>query len=78
MGRFAVRVVTIAPGPFNTPMTGSSGEDSKELQIHEKQAAIERLGEADEFADVCFAAIKSTYMTGTVIRLDGGLRLPKL
>ena len=77
-GKFSVRVVTIAPGPFKTPMTDSGQENDMLMLLHAKQGAIERIGDSNEFADVCNAVINSTYMTGTVIRLDGGIRLPKL
>jgi NAD(P)-dependent dehydrogenase (short-subunit alcohol dehydrogenase family) len=82
LGKFGVRVVTVAPGPFNTPMLGTGSsmdpEAKKQLVKHEKLAALGRLGESDEFADTCFGIIGSSFMTGNVVRLDGGLRLPKL
>jgi NAD(P)-dependent dehydrogenase (short-subunit alcohol dehydrogenase family) len=37
-----------------------------------------RAGESEEFAQVCFAVLNSTYLNGVTIRIDGGQRVPKL
>jgi len=81
LGKFGIRVVTVAPGPFITPMLRSGSADpraAKLLAMHEGQAALGRLGDAEEFGDACIGIVNSTFMTGNVVRLDGGLRLPKL
>jgi hypothetical protein len=38
----------------------------------------ERLGETKEFTDTVESIVGSTYLTGCIIRLDGGVRTPKI
>lgn len=73
LGKFGVRVVTIAPGPFYTPMGDQI--DPKYIESFNKATPLGRLGDPVEFADICVNAAKNTYLTGTSIRIDGGLRL---
>jgi len=74
LGRFGIRVMTIAPGIFWTPMVdGMSPEVQSALT-----AAVpfpSRLGQPDEFADTVGFILQNRYMNGTVIRLDGAVRL---
>jgi len=74
LARFGIRVMTIAPGIFWTPMV-----DGMPQQIQESLAASvpfpARLGRADEYADLAAAIIESPYLNGTTIRLDGAVRL---
>lgn len=72
--QFGIRVNTIAPGLFMTPLLhGLSDEAQKSLA-----ASIpfpKRLGGADEFADLVLHLIKNRYINGEVIRIDGALRM---
>jgi NAD(P)-dependent dehydrogenase (short-subunit alcohol dehydrogenase family) len=72
--QFGIRVNTIAPGLFMTPLLyGLSEEAQKSLA-----ASIpfpKRLGNADEFAKLALHLIENKYINGEVIRLDGGLRM---
>jgi NAD(P)-dependent dehydrogenase (short-subunit alcohol dehydrogenase family) len=74
LSRFGIRVMTIAPGIFWTPMVDSMPE-----HIQESLAASipfpSRLGRAEEFAELAGTIIESTYLNGTTIRLDGAVRL---
>ena len=74
LSRFGIRVMTIAPGIFWTPMVDGMPE-----HIQEALAASipfpSRLGRADEFAVIAGNIIESTYLNGTTIRLDGATRL---
>ena len=74
LARFGIRVMTIAPGIFWTPMV-----DGMPDHIQESLAASipfpSRLGQADEFAALAGNIMESTYLNGTVIRLDGAARL---
>jgi NAD(P)-dependent dehydrogenase (short-subunit alcohol dehydrogenase family) len=74
LARFGIRVMTIAPGIFWTPMV-----DGMPDHIQESLAASipfpSRLGRADEFAVIVGNVIESTYLNGTTIRLDGAARL---
>ena len=74
LARFGVRVLTIAPGLFATPLL-------EELPP-EAQAALAanipyppRLGAPDEFAQLVIAMIENDYLNGEVVRLDGALRM---
>ena len=73
--RFGVRVVTIAPGVFETPMV--SGELSEQVQAA-LAAAIpfpSRLGKPAEFANLAMAIIATPFLNGETIRLDGAQRM---
>lgn len=72
--RFGIRVMTIAPGVFHTPMI-----DDMPPQVQEALSASvpfpARLGRPDEFADTVKFIVENNYMNGSVIRLDGAIRL---
>jgi NAD(P)-dependent dehydrogenase (short-subunit alcohol dehydrogenase family) len=72
--QFGIRVNTIAPGLFMTPLLhGLSEETQKSLA-----ASIpfpKRLGGAEEFADLVLHLIKNRYINGEVIRIDGAMRM---
>jgi NAD(P)-dependent dehydrogenase (short-subunit alcohol dehydrogenase family) len=74
LARFGVRVMTIAPGIFWTPMVGGMPD-----HIQESLAASipfpSRLGKPQEFAELAATIIENTYLNGTTIRLDGAVRL---
>jgi len=74
LSRFGIRVMTIAPGIFWTPMVDGMPE-----HIQESLAASipfpSRLGRAEEFASLAGTIIQSPYLNGTTIRLDGAVRL---
>ncbi len=74
LARFGVRVVTIAPGIFMTPMAGGMPPDVK-ASLEAMVPFPSRLGEPAEFADaVCFA-LSNRYLNGTTMRPDGAVRL---
>jgi len=72
--QFGIRVNTIAPGLFMTPLLhGLSEEAQKSLT-----ASIpfpKRLGGAEEFADLVLHLINNRYINGEVIRIDGAMRM---
>jgi NAD(P)-dependent dehydrogenase (short-subunit alcohol dehydrogenase family) len=74
LARFGIRVMTIAPGIFWTPMVDGMPE-----HIQESLAASipfpSRLGRAEEYAELAGTIIESPYLNGTTIRLDGAVRL---
>jgi NAD(P)-dependent dehydrogenase (short-subunit alcohol dehydrogenase family) len=76
LGKHGIRCVCIAPGPINTPMTDSFNDKIRDGM--NKQSAIGRMGEAEEFGQACMMVVNSSFMTGNIVRLDGGIRLPKL
>ena len=76
LGRFKIRVVTIAPGVFDTPILGHASK--KFLETLASQAATGELGTPDDFANMVGGVVSNEYMNGSTIRLDGGLHLPHL
>ncbi|WP_193337338.1 SDR family NAD(P)-dependent oxidoreductase [Devosia beringensis] len=72
--RFGIRVNTIAPGIFMTPLLANLPTEAQESLA----AAIPfpaRLGDPAEFADAVRFAVENNYLNGEVIRLDGAIRL---
>ncbi|MCJ8507054.1 SDR family NAD(P)-dependent oxidoreductase [Rhizobium lemnae] len=75
LSRFGIRVNTVAPGLFLTPLLA---ELPPEVQ-QGLAASIPfpaRLGDPAEFADAVIFALTNRYLNAEVIRLDGALRLP--
>lgn len=75
LARVGVRVMTIAPGLFETAMSAGLPEDSRAALA----AAIpfpQRLGDPAEYALLVEQIIRNPMLNGSVIRLDGGVRMP--
>ena len=75
LAQFGIRVLTIAPGLFQTPLLG---ELPPEVQAS-LGASIpfpKRLGTAEEYAQLVVACCENAFLNGETIRLDGALRLP--
>jgi NAD(P)-dependent dehydrogenase (short-subunit alcohol dehydrogenase family) len=74
LARFGIRVMTVAPGIFWTPMVDHMPE-----HVQESLAASipfpSRLGKPEEFASLVAHIIESPYLNGTTLRLDGAVRL---
>ena len=71
----AIRVVTVAPGTFETPMLSGLPGDVKE--VLEKQVPHpSRLGNPAEYASLVAHIVDNPMLNGEVIRLDGALRMP--
>lgn len=73
--RAGIRVMTIAPGLFNTPMMESL-PDEVTAQIVSNIPHPARLGAPEEYALMAAQIISNPYLNGTTIRLDGATRLP--
>ncbi|MFL9878276.1 SDR family NAD(P)-dependent oxidoreductase [Herbaspirillum rhizosphaerae] len=75
LAQFGVRVMTIAPGLFLTPLLYKLPEE-----VQQSLAASipfpKRLGKAEEFAQLAVHIVGNLSLNGEVIRLDGALRLP--
>jgi NAD(P)-dependent dehydrogenase (short-subunit alcohol dehydrogenase family) len=72
--RIGVRVMTVAPGVFHTPMVDGLPQavyDSRCAQVPYPS----RLGKSEEFADLVAFIVTNRYMNGTTVRLDGAIRL---
>jgi NAD(P)-dependent dehydrogenase (short-subunit alcohol dehydrogenase family) len=69
-----IRVVTIAPGPSDTPMLGPMREDIRD-SLTSQIPFPKRLGRAEDFAALVKHIVENEYLNGEVIRLDGALRM---
>jgi NAD(P)-dependent dehydrogenase (short-subunit alcohol dehydrogenase family) len=75
LARFGIRVVTIAPGTFDTPMLAGLPEEARQALA----AGIpfpNRLGRPAEFAALAVHIVENAMLNGETIRLDGALRMP--
>lgn len=74
LSKLGIRVVSIAPGIFETPMmAGMTDEVRGSL---ERQVPFpSRLGRPDEYAALAQHIIENSYLNGEVIRLDGAIRM---
>jgi len=73
LARWGIRVVTIAPGVFETAMVA---DVQGEVDLAASVQYPKRLGRPEEFADLACHIVKNSYLNGDTIRLDGGARLP--
>jgi NAD(P)-dependent dehydrogenase (short-subunit alcohol dehydrogenase family) len=67
-----IRVNAVAPGLVDTPWTEDWHEVRAQVQA---KAPLRRSGRPDDVAEVVLALVRSTYVTGQVITVDGGLTL---
>lgn len=73
--RSGIRVMAIAPGLFHTPMMEGLPEDvSKQIIANIPHPA--RLGDPAEYALLASQIVENPYLNGTIVRLDGAVRLP--
>jgi NAD(P)-dependent dehydrogenase (short-subunit alcohol dehydrogenase family) len=75
LARFGIRVNTVAPGIFQTPLLAELPEEVQQ-GIAASIPFPNRLGYPSEFADVVLMCLTNSYLNAEVIRLDGGVRLP--
>ena len=72
--RIGVRVMTVAPGVFHTPMV-----DGMKQEVYDSLCAQvpypSRLGTPEEFARTVAFILENRYLNGSVIRVDGAIRL---
>ena len=74
LARYGIRVMTIAPGIFETPMVGQIPPDIAE-SLGKMVPFPPRLGRPDEFASLVGEIIRNEMLNGEVIRLDGAIRM---
>lgn len=72
--RVGIRVMTIAPGIFETPMFDTLPVEAREA-LAANTPYPKRLGKADEFAQLVQQIYENPMLNGNVIRLDGALRM---
>jgi 3-hydroxyacyl-CoA dehydrogenase/3-hydroxy-2-methylbutyryl-CoA dehydrogenase len=71
----AIRVCTIAPGLFDTPLLAGLPEPAR-AALGEQVPHPRRLGRPDEYAALAAHIVENPMLNGEVIRLDGALRMP--
>ncbi|MET0943253.1 MAG: SDR family NAD(P)-dependent oxidoreductase [Mesorhizobium sp.] len=74
LARSGIRVVTIAPGIFETPMMAAMSSEVQEA-LGKSVPFPPRLGRPNEFAQLVGHIIENAYLNGEVIRLDGAIRM---
>ena len=75
LSQFGVRVLTVAPGLFDTPMGAGAPPEVKAMLI----ATLEfpkRMGLPKEFANLVAHLVENSYLNGELIRIDAGTRAP--
>lgn len=74
LARFGIRVVSIAPGIFATPMMSAMPPEVQD-SLGKSVPFPSRLGRPEEFAALARHIVENTMLNGEVIRLDGALRM---
>jgi NAD(P)-dependent dehydrogenase (short-subunit alcohol dehydrogenase family) len=70
-----IRVCTIAPGLFDTPLLAALPEEAR-LALGAGVPFPQRLGRPDEYAQLAVSIAENAMLNGETIRLDGALRMP--
>ena len=74
LARHAIRVCTIAPGIFDTPLMQLAPDKVRDPLLESTQFP-HRFGQPNEFADLAVHIVENTYLNGETIRLDSGMRM---
>ncbi|NTY58225.1 SDR family NAD(P)-dependent oxidoreductase [Mycolicibacterium sphagni] len=74
LARELIRVVTIAPGLFKTPLLGSLPEEAQ-ASLGKQVPHPARLGDPDEYGALATHIVENPMLNGEVIRLDGAIRM---
>jgi NAD(P)-dependent dehydrogenase (short-subunit alcohol dehydrogenase family) len=75
LSRQGIRVCTIAPGTFDTPLLAALPEDARQ-ELGKQVPFPSRLGQPAEFAALACHIAENRMLNGETIRLDGALRMP--
>ncbi len=74
LARHQIRVVTIAPGTFDTPMLAGVPDETRDALASEIPHP-QRLGDPAEYGLLVRQVVEQPYLNGEVVRLDGALRM---
>jgi NAD(P)-dependent dehydrogenase (short-subunit alcohol dehydrogenase family) len=74
LARNGIRVMTIAPGIFDTPMLAALPEPARQ-SLGQQVPFPPRLGRPDEYAMLARHMVENAMLNGEVVRLDGGIRM---
>jgi 3-hydroxyacyl-CoA dehydrogenase/3-hydroxy-2-methylbutyryl-CoA dehydrogenase len=75
LSRLGIRVCTIAPGLFDTPLLAALPEEARS-ELGRSVPFPPRLGRPEEYAQLACQIAENTMLNGETIRLDGALRMP--
>jgi NAD(P)-dependent dehydrogenase (short-subunit alcohol dehydrogenase family) len=75
LASMGIRVVTIAPGLFDTPLLAGLPEEAR-VALGEQVPHPHRLGRPEEYGALAAHIVENPMINGEVIRLDGALRMP--
>jgi 3-hydroxyacyl-CoA dehydrogenase/3-hydroxy-2-methylbutyryl-CoA dehydrogenase len=75
LAQYGIRVNTIAPGLFDTPLLAALPQEARE-KLGAGVPYPPRLGEPSEYAQLACHIIENRMLNGETIRLDGALRMP--
>merc|ERR1719230_590720 len=78
LGKFGIRVCTIAPGIMRTPMTDVMPDKLKQSLAASQVFPNKRLGLPDDFAALAVHMIENSFLNAETVRLDAGVRMAKL
>jgi NAD(P)-dependent dehydrogenase (short-subunit alcohol dehydrogenase family) len=74
LAMFGIRVCSIAPGIFGTPMLAAMPQEVQD-SLGKQVPFPPRLGRPEEFASLVQAIVENAYLNGETIRLDGAIRM---
>ena len=74
LARMGIRINTIAPGIFNTPLMNAAPDSVKNPLIEMVQFP-KRLGHPEDFASLTKHIVENSYLNGETIRIDGSIRM---
>lgn len=74
LARYGIRVMTIAPGIFLTPLLASLPQEAQD-SLGAQVPFPSRLGQPDEFAQLVESIVNNPMLNGETIRLDGAIRM---
>jgi NAD(P)-dependent dehydrogenase (short-subunit alcohol dehydrogenase family) len=75
LAQYGIRVCTIAPGLFDTPLLAALPEEARQ-KLGAGVPYPQRLGQPEEYAHLACHIVENVMLNGEVIRLDGALRMP--
>ena len=75
LSQYGIRVNTIAPGLFDTPLLGALPEEARQ-KLGAGVPYPQRLGSPAEYAQLACHIVENRMLNGETIRLDGALRMP--
>ena len=75
LSQYGIRVNTIAPGLFDTPLLAALPEEARR-KLGEGVPFPQRLGMPAEYAQLACSIVENRMLNGETIRLDGALRMP--